>query len=207
MPGFKRTCVDLWFGLTSSSHVCKWAWLGHCMTMWPCCRFITFFLPSYLHNDIFLPPTLFICKKKKKTWQAHCEVCLSCSCHAYQVVCRALTFFVSQVRTVKYIQWMIFNRYPLPVVQCNTLETMQVFFFFFFSFGVTLETVFVLGFFVIFYFLKYVLLFIFCFFIRPEKNSSPPLWTLINSTKRAVLQSRKAFCFWEKRNNLNQRGI
>lgn len=80
-------------------------------------------------------------KKEKKTWRAHWEVRLSCSCHAYQVVCRALTFFVSQVRTVKYIQWMIFSRYPLPVVQCNTLETMQVFFFFFFSVGVTRETV------------------------------------------------------------------
>lgn len=46
-------------------------------------------------------------------------------CHAYQIFCSALSFFVSQVNTVKYIQWMIFNSYPLLVVQCNTLETMQ----------------------------------------------------------------------------------
>lgn len=72
MSGFKRTCVDLWSGLTSSSHLCKWAWLGHCMTMWPCCRFITFFF----HNDIFFSPYqchFFFCKKKR-TWQEQSEV-------------------------------------------------------------------------------------------------------------------------------------
>lgn len=130
MPGSKRTCVDLWSGLTSSSHVCKWAWLGHCMTMWPCCRFITFlfFSSPVLSSQWRLPPPRpesFLFAKKKKRRENMTRTLGSVSCHAYQVVCRALTFFVSQVRTVKYIQWMIFSRYPLPVVQCNTLETMQ----------------------------------------------------------------------------------
>lgn len=56
--------------------------------------------------------------KNTKTQNVHC--------HAYQIVCSALSFFVSQVNTVKYIQWMIFNSYPLLVVQCNTLETLSV---------------------------------------------------------------------------------
>lgn len=81
MPGSKRTCVDLWSGLTSSSHVCKWAWLGHCMTMWPCCRFITFFFSSPVLSSqwrLFFPPDqsfLFAKKKKEeKTWREHSEV-------------------------------------------------------------------------------------------------------------------------------------
>lgn len=74
MSGFKRTRVDLWSGLTSSSHLCKWAWLGHCMTMWPCCRFITFF---FFHDDIFFSPYqchFFLEKKRKRTWQEQSEV-------------------------------------------------------------------------------------------------------------------------------------
>lgn len=46
VTGLKRPCVDLWSRPTSSTHLCKCAWLGHCMIMWPCCRFITLSLSS-----------------------------------------------------------------------------------------------------------------------------------------------------------------
>lgn len=59
----------------------------------------------------------------QKKWQEHWTQ--NVHCHAYQVVCSAISFFVSQVNTVKYIRWMIFNSYPFLVVLCNTLETMQ----------------------------------------------------------------------------------
>lgn len=111
MSGFKRTCVDLWSGLTSSSHLCKWAWLGHCMTMWPCCRFITFFLFFSTMTFFFLLTNVIFLKKKKKNMT---RTVRSVHCHAYQIVCSALTFFVSQVKAVKYIQWMIFNSLSTP---------------------------------------------------------------------------------------------
>lgn len=118
----EQPCVDLWSGLTSSTHLCKCAWLGHCMIIWPCCRFIILslslwwgFLSYVTHILSFFSKR----KKKKKHWTQNVH------CHAYQVVCSDLSFFVSQVNTVKYIQWMIFNSYPFLVVLCNTLETMQ----------------------------------------------------------------------------------
>lgn len=68
---------------------------------------------------------LFFCKKKKINHDKNTQT-RNVHCHAYQIVCSALSFFVSWVNTVKYIQWMIFfNSYQLLVVQCNTLETMQ----------------------------------------------------------------------------------
>lgn len=67
VTGSKRPCVDLWSRLTSSIHLCKCAWLGHCMITWPCCRFITLssssrwgFLSCVKHILAFFP---FFAKK------------------------------------------------------------------------------------------------------------------------------------------------
>lgn len=83
-----------------------------------------FLILSQAYSLFFFFYFFFATKKKKRNhdkntwkWNVHC--------HAYQIVCSALSFFVSQVNTVKYIRWMIFNSYPLLVVLCNTLETMQ----------------------------------------------------------------------------------
>lgn len=122
VTGSKRPCVDLWSRLTSSTHLCKCAWPGHCMIMWPCCRFITLSLSSWWGFLLSVKHIPFFCKKKNYDKNTQTR---NVHCHAYQIVCSALSFFVSQVNTVKYIQWMIFNSFPLLVVQCNTLETMQ----------------------------------------------------------------------------------
>lgn len=67
----KQSCVDLWSGLTISTHPCKRAWLGHCMITWPCCRFITLslslwwgFLSRVKHNLFFVLFCFFVKKKK-----------------------------------------------------------------------------------------------------------------------------------------------
>lgn len=132
VTGSKGPCVDLWSRLTSSTHLCKCAWLGHCMIMWPCCRFITLSLSTWwgflscvkhILSFVFLFSFFFfVLEKKNKPWQEHSDAKCSLPCISDSLQC---SFFVSQVNTVKYIQWMIFNSYPLLVVQCNTLETMQ----------------------------------------------------------------------------------
>lgn len=65
----------------------------------------------FFHDDIFFSPYQchFFEKKKNMT-----RTVRSVRCHAYQIVCSALTFFVSQVKAVKYIQWMIFNSLSTP---------------------------------------------------------------------------------------------
>lgn len=71
-----------------------------------------------LHDSISYHLSFFCKRKKNNWWDMKCSLpCISDSLQC--------SFFVSQVNTVKYIQWMIFNSYPLLVVQCNTLEPMQ----------------------------------------------------------------------------------
>lgn len=74
VTGSKRPCVDLWSVLTSSTHLCKCAWLGHCMITWPCCRSITpslsswwGFLSRVKHIFSFFFFLFFFAKKKKQT--------------------------------------------------------------------------------------------------------------------------------------------
>lgn len=111
VTGSKRPSVDLWSRLTSSTHLCKCAWLGHCMIMWPCCRFITLPLSpwwGFLSCVEHILSFYFLFAKKKINHDKNTQT-QNVHCHAYQIVCSALSFFVSQVNTVKYIQWMIFQ--------------------------------------------------------------------------------------------------
>lgn len=116
----KHLCVDLWSGPTSSTHLCKCAWLGRCMIIWPCCRLITLSLSLWWGFLSQIKHILFFYIKK---WWEHSDIKPSLPCISGHLQCNF--FLVSHISTVKYIRWMIFNSYPLLVVLCNTLETMQ----------------------------------------------------------------------------------
>lgn len=93
VTGSEGPRVDLWSRLTSSSHLCKCAWLGHCMIMWPCCRFITLSLSdgvSYLVSSIF--SLSFFGGEKKKPWQGHSDAKCSLPCISDSLQC---SFFLS----------------------------------------------------------------------------------------------------------------
>lgn len=98
--GHRLETAKCWFVIqTSSTHLSKRVWLGHCMIMWPCCRFINLSLSSWWgflscvqHTFSFLFQKINHDKNTQKR---------NVHCHAYQIFCSALSFFVSQVNTVK----------------------------------------------------------------------------------------------------------
>lgn len=67
----EQPCVDLWSGLTSSTHLCKCAWLGHCMIIWPCCRFIILFLSLWWGFFSYMKHILCFFQKKKNKYTEH----------------------------------------------------------------------------------------------------------------------------------------
>lgn len=85
--------------------------------------FLIFMMGFLIESNIFsLLFFLFFFNNRKKNHDRNSQSKFSLPCISDRLQC---SFFVSQVNTVKYIRWMIFNSYPLLVVQCNTLETMQ----------------------------------------------------------------------------------
>lgn len=81
------------------------------------------------HNSLFIVMMRFLISNQAyslflyKKWWEHSDIKPSLPCISGHLQCNF--FLVSHVSTVKYIRWMIFNSYPLLVVLCNTLETMQ----------------------------------------------------------------------------------
>lgn len=99
VTGSKRPCVDLWSRLTSSTHLCKCAWLGHCMITWPCCRFITLSLSSwwgFLSRVKHILSSSFFCKKKNKPWQEHSDTKCSLPCISDSLQCSFFLCVTSQ---------------------------------------------------------------------------------------------------------------
>lgn len=101
VTGSKRPCVDLWSRLTSSTHLCKRAWLGHCMITWPCCRFITLSLSPWWG---FLSQAYSLSFAKKETMtRTKCSLpCISDSLQCSFFLC--VTSQYSKIYTVNDFQ-------------------------------------------------------------------------------------------------------
>lgn len=106
VTGPKRPCVDLWSRLTRSTHLCKCAWLGHCMIMWPCCRFITLSLSSWWGFLSCVKHILFYFAKKinhDKNTDMKCSLpCISDSLQCSFFLC--VTSQYSKIYTVNDFQ-------------------------------------------------------------------------------------------------------
>lgn len=106
VSGSKRPCVDLWSRLTSSTHLCKRAWLGHCMITWPCCRFITLSLSSWWAFLSRVKHILYFFAKKKgnhdkNSWKCSLP-CISDSLQCSFFLC--VTSQYSKIYTVNDFQ-------------------------------------------------------------------------------------------------------
>lgn len=86
--GYNWQCVDLWSGLTSSTHLCRHARPGHCMIFWPCCGFMTF-SPSL--DKFFILHFLFWRNIIWVTFKAH-------NFQSYPILCSALGCVPSHVQ-------------------------------------------------------------------------------------------------------------
>lgn len=96
----KQPCVDLWSGLTISTHLCKCAWLGHCMIV----------TLLQVHNSLFFHLLWRVCLSCVKHFSFIFvflqkinldKITPDVHCHAYRIVCSDIFFLCVTSRCSK----------------------------------------------------------------------------------------------------------